>query len=718
METAVPAGGGSRQRTSTPCSLSADVVVWTAMLPVAKRMGKTMAAGSMSFPVYRTASGHKGARVVRDPPGWENSSGPAQCTARACRPCAGQCAKARFPPPVGDTGGPAHAALRRTSRRLRAHGRVRRVRHAGAVRGRARGARGGARERRHVRRLAHGRDRGRRPARAADRPAAGHERSLEVQRATGPVQRTLQREERGNRRHHRLPVLSRAAVHLRQRERAREGFGVDARARGRRRRRRAAVRRLGADRHPRAERARARRLSLRAARAGRALLPFPGSDGRRRPGLHRRPHRLHGRGRVRGIRPSPGSAKAVGRAARQAGGSLRSRRSGFAPARSRVPAVRQRHGRAAHASRGGPRVDRQARQAGRIRRLGRAHPAEAGRPQTPAGRIQADRKGDRAPRLHGAEGRTARRRGDQWDHEPGAQGIDRPRLRSRRAREGGIHLRRRDPGQARPGASREDPLRGEDQVVTRVLLNHFYVTPDRETFTAAEGSGPLRRFGAPEKRTTVRKDATYTGLYLYGERTYLELLQPDSASFGAPSGVAYGVEERGGLESLRGALPSPKLEEIARGDVPWFRSLRSGQPLEGLAEWVMEYVPAFFRGFHPELPPAHPAIARSDALTRYAASCGMLKDRAEGLFEDVVALEIALAPADWQRWRSRPLRVEEADLRVTSAPPGTPTGVLAAHLRLRRDAGRSTERIGSTTLSLDGKDAVWRFQRGLHGELS
>src|SRR5436853_7114850 len=89
METAVPADGGSRQRTSTPCSLSADVVVWTAMLPVAERMGKTMAAGSMSFPVYRTASGHKLARVVRDPPGWEDSSGPAQCTARAAGPCAG-----------------------------------------------------------------------------------------------------------------------------------------------------------------------------------------------------------------------------------------------------------------------------------------------------------------------------------------------------------------------------------------------------------------------------------------------------------------------------------------------------------------------------------------------------------------------------------------------------------------------------------------------------
>ncbi len=95
----------------------------------------------------------------------------------------------------------------------------------------------------------------------------------------------------------------------------------------------------------------------------------------------------------------------------------------------------------------------------------------------------------------------------------------------------------------------------------------------------------------------------------------------------------------------------------------------------------------------------------------------MLLDRAEGLFEDVVALEIALAPTDLQRWRSRVLRVEEAELRLISALPGT-TGILAAHLRLRRDAGRSTARIGNTSLSLDGKSAVWRFQKGLHGELS
>jgi hypothetical protein len=50
-----------------------------------------------------------------------------------------------------------------------------------------------------------------------------------------------------------------------------------------------------------------------------------------------------------------------------------------------------------------------------------------------------------------------------------------------------------------------------------------------------------------------------------------------------------------------------------------------------------------------------------------------------------------------------------ADVRVEVASPGGRTGILAAHLRLRRDAGKATERIGSTILSLDGRSAVWRF---------
>ena len=238
--------------------------------------------------------------------------------------------------------------------------------------------------------------------------------------------------------------------------------------------------------------------------------------------------------------------------------------------------------------------------------------------------------------------------------------------------------------------------------MTEVLLNHFFVTPDLEGFEAAERF--LEGFGALEKRTTVRKDMTYTGLYLYGDHTYLELLHPASAAFGAPSGIAYGVETPGAIEAFQKAMRAPGVEEISRGEVPWFRLCRPEQ-LEGLAEWTMEYLPEFFRGFHPELPPARPGIARSDALTRYAASCGKVAERERGLFADVTGLDIALARRDLERWNARPLRFTGADLRVAGGKPGIRT----ARLRLRRDAGRSVHRFGNTTLSLDGESAVWRF---------
>ena len=242
-----------------------------------------------------------------------------------------------------------------------------------------------------------------------------------------------------------------------------------------------------------------------------------------------------------------------------------------------------------------------------------------------------------------------------------------------------------------------------------LLLNHFYVTPDRATFEAADRSGFLREFGALEKRTTVRKDTTYTGLYLYGENTYLELLHLDSASFGAPCGIAWGLETPGAIERVCEALRAARIEEVSRGDVPWFKSCRPEQ-LPGLAEWVMEYLPEFFQGFHPELPPSRPAIARSDALTRYAASCGKLRDRTNGLFGDVTRLDVVLAPPDAAAWNARPMRVTGAEVRVSAATSGQPAGIREARLRLRRDAGRSVQQIGSTSLSLDGREAVWRFQ--------
>jgi hypothetical protein len=239
--------------------------------------------------------------------------------------------------------------------------------------------------------------------------------------------------------------------------------------------------------------------------------------------------------------------------------------------------------------------------------------------------------------------------------------------------------------------------------VLPVLLNHFFVTPDRATFEAV---GRMQAFGALEKRTTVRKDVTYTGLYLYGDHTYLELLQPGSDPFGAPSGVAYAIEEEGGTRRVSEALGA-EARTVTRGEVPWFLLCAPPRPMRALAEWTMEYLPAFFAGFHPEAPPARPGIARSDALTRYAASCGKLGEREQGLFADVAALEIALPVADLAIWERRALRVADAELRVR--PAADRAGILSATLRLRRDGGHSVWQLGSTTLTLDGREATWRF---------
>lgn len=211
-----------------------------------------------------------------------------------------------------------------------------------------------------------------------------------------------------------------------------------------------------------------------------------------------------------------------------------------------------------------------------------------------------------------------------------------------------------------------------------MTLNHFFVTASQETFEAVCAEKEL---GAIEKRTTVRKDRTYTGVYLYGENTYIELLDPGS-DLGAPCGIAW-----------HGRIGEREL--VYRADAPWFWMSRAEPKFTGLADWGMEYVPAWFG--------RSDGVSRAEALTQYVAACGKLRERDEGLFEDVVGLEVSLSPRDLEVWRTR---IEGGEIDVK---PAERTAIAAARLRLRRDAGRRELELGTTILSLDGRTAVWRF---------
>ncbi len=190
-----------------------------------------------------------------------------------------------------------------------------------------------------------------------------------------------------------------------------------------------------------------------------------------------------------------------------------------------------------------------------------------------------------------------------------------------------------------------------------VFLNHLYRVLDTETFRAAEASEYLRTQFAPfERRTTKSGDDQWTGLYYYGESTYFEFLQADPKRDRpvGQSGVAFGIEEKGGSAAVRKALDTlglgdaktvERTRETAGKMVPWFK-MTGFEPTDPiLVSWVMEYSPSFLKEWHPELRPGVSGIARKPVLERYQAKAALTVPPKDPLFKNVMAFRLALEPA-------------------------------------------------------------------------
>ncbi len=185
-----------------------------------------------------------------------------------------------------------------------------------------------------------------------------------------------------------------------------------------------------------------------------------------------------------------------------------------------------------------------------------------------------------------------------------------------------------------------------------VFLNHFYIVVDSTTHKDIEQSPFLRReFAATEQRTTVRTDMSYTGLYFYGTNTYFEFFDLSSGAssrFGF-GGLAFGVDQEGGLQAIAQALPDsfsvgqqPITRQYEGKQVPWFYT---GEPksfpkTSPFVVWLMEYHERFLNEWNPMVGARAQGITRKQILQRYTA---VLKDvPAKPYFEDVVALTVAL----------------------------------------------------------------------------
>ncbi|MEU3462869.1 DUF5829 family protein [Streptomyces sp. NPDC006733] len=266
-----------------------------------------------------------------------------------------------------------------------------------------------------------------------------------------------------------------------------------------------------------------------------------------------------------------------------------------------------------------------------------------------------------------------------------------------------------------------------------LFFNHAYGVLDRETADAIEHSAYLRDFANFQVRTTTGSGGqTWTGRYLMGRQTYLELfgvgdLPGQDAAFGS-AGMGVSVEEAGDLATVLQRLrdqgtPDPIQFRQTRdfGDgvpVPWFDAVFTTDQYDTFGAWGMEYRPEYFADPRSNTEPAgHPGDVGRE---RYLSD-----DYRNHLMRNVAAIRIGVTARDLGA--TVPL-LTAGGFRVHSVPGGVvaqgggttirfdavardQVGLRQITMSLNRSvAHQHVERIGRSTLTVGpGPRAVWNF---------
>lgn len=263
------------------------------------------------------------------------------------------------------------------------------------------------------------------------------------------------------------------------------------------------------------------------------------------------------------------------------------------------------------------------------------------------------------------------------------------------------------------------------------FLNHFFVVVDAASYRAMLESPYLTGAFAPfEKRTTVRNDRTYTGIYWYGRRTYFEAFEPDAQGPVGTSGIAFGVDGAGEsaavkatwATSLGGAETQPVTRKTETAEPVWFH-MTFAKMEWGLRVWLMEYDQGFLARWYPDLTAAR-GITRPEVLDRYVARIGRSAQRETASLKDVTGLEIALEAADRDilakhlvplGWRTREeegvlvlLGPEGVELRVVKASPER-RGILEVTFSVQGSQAPRRETLGKAMLSVEADRARLSF---------
>ena len=268
-----------------------------------------------------------------------------------------------------------------------------------------------------------------------------------------------------------------------------------------------------------------------------------------------------------------------------------------------------------------------------------------------------------------------------------------------------------------------------------LFYNHSFGVFDRETADAIEHSAYLREFANFQVRTTTGSGGqVWTGRYLMGRETYLELLgigdvPGQDGTLGA-AGLGLSVEHAGDLAAVKerlkdeGVTPVDFLQTKDFGDgvpVPWFDAVLTTEEYDAFDAWGMEYRPEYFADPRSNTEP--PSFPGDVGRERYLPD-----DYRTHLMRDVTSVRIAITAGDLAD--TVPL-LRAGGFTVRTVTGG---GVVAegggTTIRLdvasRAQAGyqqvdmslnrpvkdRHVEQIGNSTLTVGpGSRAVWTFAK-------
>jgi hypothetical protein len=262
-----------------------------------------------------------------------------------------------------------------------------------------------------------------------------------------------------------------------------------------------------------------------------------------------------------------------------------------------------------------------------------------------------------------------------------------------------------------------------DRVPT-VYLNHFAVVIEQASYDALRSSPEIAALAKVDEAHVVAGSRNWTGFYITGRQTYIELFGAAMAPEGQRLGDSQfnlSVEQAGGVAAIAARLRTVFGTKVAvtstprttpTGEIPWMKLASvSGPGVMGTS--IIEVDAGYLAAMHPGTNIEHPLSREQYNMWRF------LPDHT---LDDVVSVTAALNPTEMAELATEIELVGWAvqrgtggfvavgpDVKLTVVPAGARAGIQQADLRLRHSVPKQVITLGSAKLLLEGETGRFIF---------